>query len=185
MRIRVLGAFEAEVSGVRAALGGPRQRAVLALLVAARGQVVSVDRLIEDLWHGEPPAQAVTTLQSYISNLRRLLEPERAPRAPARVLVSVAPGYALRLPDDAVDAWRFGALVREPDRSAEALALWRGPAFAEFADAQWGPRWPTWRRRSCGDARTSSTSPRPPRCRRPSPPPNGSSSSAATTNWPR
>ncbi|GGU90719.1 ATPase AAA [Actinomadura cremea] len=137
VRIRVLGTFEAEVSGVRAALGGPRQRAVLALLVAARGQVVSVDRLIEDLWHGEPPAQAVTTLQSYISNLRRLLEPERAPRAPARVLVSVAPGYALRLPDDAVDAWRFGALVREPDRSAEALALWRGPAFAEFADAEW------------------------------------------------
>ncbi|TDC62640.1 transcriptional regulator, partial [Actinomadura sp. GC306] len=137
VRIRVLGTFEAEVSGVRVALGGPRQRAVLALLVAARGRVVSLDRMIEDLWHGEPPAQAVTTLQSYISNLRRLLEPERAPRAPARVLVSAAPGYALRLPDDAVDAWRFGALVREPGRSGEALALWRGAAFAEFADAEW------------------------------------------------
>ncbi|WP_262401998.1 BTAD domain-containing putative transcriptional regulator [Actinomadura sp. CNU-125] len=51
--------------------------------------------------------------------------------------MSAAPGYALRLPDDAVDAWRFGALVRAPGRAAEALALWRGPAFAEFADDEW------------------------------------------------
>ncbi|ROO85718.1 transcriptional regulator [Actinocorallia herbida] len=135
--IRVFGAFEAEVSGARVALGGPRQRAVLALLVAARGQVVSVDRMIEDLWQGEPPAQAVTSLQAYVSNLRRLLEPERPPRAPARVLVSVAPGYALRLPDAAVDAWWFDALAQDPGRLAEALALWRGPAFAEFADEPW------------------------------------------------
>ncbi|WP_243777111.1 BTAD domain-containing putative transcriptional regulator [Actinomadura nitritigenes] len=137
VRIRVLGAFEAEVAGVRAALGGPRQRAVLALLVAARGAVVPVDRMIEDLWRGEPPAQAVTSLQAYVSNLRRLLEPGRPPRAPARVLVSAAPGYALRLPDEAVDAWHFAALARDPERSAEALALWRGPAFAEFADEEW------------------------------------------------
>ncbi|MEU9021996.1 BTAD domain-containing putative transcriptional regulator [Actinomadura sp. NPDC048394] len=137
VRIRVLGAFEAEVAGVRAALGGPRQRAVLALLVAARGEVVPVDRMIEDLWRGEPPAQAVTSLQAYVSNLRKLLEPDRPPRAPARVLVSAAPGYALRLPDEAVDAWRFAALARDPERAAEALALWRGPAFAEFADEEW------------------------------------------------
>ncbi|WP_106402299.1 BTAD domain-containing putative transcriptional regulator [Actinocorallia populi] len=137
VRIRVFGAFEVEVSGARVALGGPRQRAVLALLVAAHGRVVSVDRMIEDLWHGEPPAQAVTSLQAYISNLRRLLEPERPPRAPAKVLVSVAPGYALRLPDDAVDVWHFGALVQNPGQVAEALALWRGPAFAEFADEPW------------------------------------------------
>ncbi|WP_190850898.1 BTAD domain-containing putative transcriptional regulator [Actinomadura sp. RB99] len=137
VRIRVLGAFEAEVAGVRAALGGPRQRAVLALLVAARGAVVPVDRMIEDLWRGEPPAQAVTSLQAYVSNLRKLLEPGRPPRAPARVLVSAAPGYALRLPDEAVDAWHFAALARDPERPAEALALWRGPAFAEFADEEW------------------------------------------------
>ncbi|HEU5027084.1 MAG TPA: BTAD domain-containing putative transcriptional regulator [Spirillospora sp.] len=137
VRIRVLGAFEAEVAGVRAALGGPRQRAVLALLVAARGEVVPVDRMIEDLWRGEPPAQAVTSLQAYVSNLRKLLEPGRPPRAPARVLVSAAPGYALRLPDEAVDAWHFAALARDPGRAAEALALWRGPAFAEFADEEW------------------------------------------------
>ncbi|MDL4813307.1 BTAD domain-containing putative transcriptional regulator [Actinomadura opuntiae] len=137
VRIRVLGAFEAEVAGVRAALGGPRQRAVLALLVAARGEVVPVDRMIEDLWRGEPPAQAVTSLQAYVSNLRRLLEPGRPPRAPARVLVSAAPGYALRLPEEAVDAWRFAALARDPERAAEALVLWRGPAFAEFADEDW------------------------------------------------
>ncbi|MFD0688081.1 ATP-binding protein [Actinomadura fibrosa] len=137
VRIRVLGGFEAEVAGTGVALGGPRQRAVLALLVAARGRTVPVDRMIEDLWRGEPPAQAVTSLQSYVSNLRRSLEPERPPRAPSRVIVSAPPGYALRLPEEAVDAWRFAALAQDPDRPAEALALWRGPAFAEFADEDW------------------------------------------------
>ncbi|MBE1530734.1 BTAD domain-containing putative transcriptional regulator [Actinomadura algeriensis] len=137
IQIRVFGGFEAEVGGVPVALGGPRQRAVLALLVAARGRAVPVDRMIDDLWRGEPPARAVTSLQAYVSNLRRILEPDRARRAAPRVLVSVPPGYALHLPDDAVDAWRFGALVREPGRAAEALALWRGAAFAEFADEEW------------------------------------------------
>ncbi|KAA2251411.1 AAA family ATPase [Solihabitans fulvus] len=147
VRVRVLGSIEAEVDGVAVPLGGPRQRAVLALLVSARGDVVSVDRLIEDLWNGEPPAQAVTSLQAYVSNLRRLLEPGRPPRTPARLLVSSPPGYALRLPEDAVDAWRFERLAREARETAdpvaaratltEALALWRGPVFAEAADEPW------------------------------------------------
>ncbi|MBC9713939.1 AAA family ATPase [Streptomyces sp. TRM66268-LWL] len=111
--IRVLGSFAAEVSGESVPLGGPRQRGVLALLVAARGQVVPVDRLVEDLWHGEPPSRALASLQAYVSNLRRLLEPGRPPRTPARLLVSAAPGYALRLPPGAVDAWRFEELLDE------------------------------------------------------------------------
>ncbi|MGJ6964797.1 ATP-binding protein [Streptosporangium sp. G11] len=147
--IRVLGSFAAETGGVAVPLGGPRQRGVLALLVAARGQVVSVDRLIDDLWRGEPPARAVTSLQAYVSNLRRLLEPGRPPRAPARLLVSAPPGYALRLPPEAVDAWRFEDLLSEARAVtaddpvaarallAEALGLWRGPAFAEVADEPW------------------------------------------------
>ncbi|MGC0418832.1 BTAD domain-containing putative transcriptional regulator, partial [Embleya sp. AB8] len=147
--LRVLGPFEADVADVTVPLGGPRQRAVLALLVAARGRVVSIDRMIEDLWRGEPPAQAITSLQAYVSNLRRLLEPGRPRRAPATILVSAAPGYALRLPDDAVDAWRFEHLLRtahdradtapaEAHRLAEdALALWHGPAFAAAADEPW------------------------------------------------
>jgi DNA-binding SARP family transcriptional activator len=85
IRIRVLGPLAAEVDGHPVDLGGPRQRAVLALLVAARGEVVPVDRLIDDLWRGEPPPKASASLQAYVSNLRRLLEPRREPRAPARV----------------------------------------------------------------------------------------------------
>ncbi|WP_153542233.1 AfsR/SARP family transcriptional regulator [Actinomadura macrotermitis] len=145
--IRVLGSFAAEVDGAPVPLGGPRQRGVLALLVAARGQVVPVDRLIEDLWRGEPPARALTSLQAYVSNLRRLLEPGRPPRTPARLLVSAAPGYALRLPPESVDAWRFEGLLdraradTDPRaaraRLAEALGLWQGPAFAEAADEPW------------------------------------------------
>ncbi|MFI7422986.1 BTAD domain-containing putative transcriptional regulator [Nonomuraea sp. NPDC049684] len=145
--IRVLGALAAEVGGEPVPLGGPRQRGVLALLVAARGQVVPVDRMIEDLWRGEPPARALLSLQAYVSNLRRLLEPGRPPRAPARLLVSAAPGYALRLPSEAVDAWRFEGLLGQARadvdvRAArallgEALGLWQGPAFAEVADEPW------------------------------------------------
>ncbi|WP_329240509.1 AAA family ATPase [Actinoallomurus sp. NBC_01490] len=145
--IRVLGAFAAEVNGAAVPLGGPRQRGVLALLVAARGQVVPVDRMIEDLWRGEPPSRALMSLQAYVSNLRRLLEPGRPPRTPARLLVSASPGYALRLPPESVDAWRFEDLldqartVTDPRaaraRLAEALELWRGPAFAEVADEPW------------------------------------------------
>ncbi|MFI7640484.1 BTAD domain-containing putative transcriptional regulator [Nonomuraea sp. NPDC049400] len=145
--IRVLGSFGAEVNGESVPLGGPRQRGVLALLVAARGQVVSVDRMIEDLWRGEPPSRALASLQAYVSNLRRLLEPGRPPRTPARLLVSAPPGYALRLPPESVDGWRFEDLLdeartlTEPQavraRLAEALGLWQGPAFAEVADEPW------------------------------------------------
>ncbi|GII63835.1 hypothetical protein Skr01_39200 [Sphaerisporangium krabiense] len=145
--IRVLGSFGAESNGESVPLGGPRQRGVLALLVAARGQVVSVDRMIEDLWRGEPPSRALASLQAYVSNLRRLLEPGRPPRTPARLLVSASPGYALRLPPESVDAWRFEDLLDEARtltdpraaraRLAEALRLWQGPAFAEVADEPW------------------------------------------------
>ncbi len=150
LSLRVLGALDATGDPGGAAvldLGGPRQRSVLALLLVARGQVVSVDRLVEDLWHGEAPPRAIGALQAYISHLRRVLEPGRAPRTPAKVLVSEPPGYAIRVPPDAVDAWRFESLIRragEPGREAdarallqEALDLWRGPAYAEFQGEQW------------------------------------------------
>ncbi|MFJ1864266.1 BTAD domain-containing putative transcriptional regulator [Streptomyces sp. NPDC088097] len=147
--IRVLGSFEAERDGEPLPLGGHRQRSVLALLVSARGRVVSVDRMIEELWQGAAPARAVASLQAYVSNLRRLLEPGRAPRAAARLLVSSPPGYALRLPDDGVDAWRFERLLgasrarldEAPQEARalveQALALWRGSAYADAADERW------------------------------------------------
>ncbi|WP_371500887.1 AAA family ATPase [Kitasatospora sp. NBC_00374] len=154
--LTVLGPLTALVDGRPVALGGPRQRAVLARLLVARGEVVPVDRLIEDLWSGRPPAKAAASLQAYVSNLRRLLEPGRGPREPARLLVSRAPGYALDLAAPAVDAWEFESGVREARgllpfaaKVAEnwakplshsvdaALELWRGPALAEFADQPW------------------------------------------------
>ncbi|MER7547715.1 ATP-binding protein [Actinomadura sp.] len=147
--VRVLGSFGAEVAGEPADLGGPRQRSVLARLVAARGRMVPAERLVDDLWAEAAPPRAAAGLQSFVSHLRRALEPDRPPRTPARILVTEPPGYALRLPDGAVDAWRFDALIDaaadalEADpagarRSAEAaLAEWRGPAYAEFADLPW------------------------------------------------
>src|SRR3954469_1476705 len=149
MLMRVLGPFAVDVNGGAVDLGGPRQRAVLALLLSARGEVVSVDRMIDDLWRGEAPPRAIASLQAYVSNLRRLLEPDRERRAPARLLVSAPPGYAIRLPSDAVDAWQFerllsearAALVEDPHRAhgllRAALRLWRGDAYAEFATESW------------------------------------------------
>ncbi|MGW0877147.1 BTAD domain-containing putative transcriptional regulator [Streptomyces sp. NPDC002740] len=146
LRIRVLGPLGVEVDGEPAELGAARQRTVLSLLLMARGAVVPTDRLTDCLWRGAPPAKAMASLHAYVSNLRRLLEPDRPPRAPATVLVTAPPGYALRLPDDAVDAWRFeawvgrarGASGEEARRLlAEALGWWRGTAFAEQAHEEW------------------------------------------------
>ncbi|MFH7594828.1 BTAD domain-containing putative transcriptional regulator [Streptomyces racemochromogenes] len=146
LQIRALGPLEAGTKGTAVPLGAPRQRAVLARLLVARGAVVSVDRLAEDLWRGTPPAKALVSLHTYVSNLRRLLEPERPPRAPACLLVTSVPGYALRLPGEAVDAWHFEGLLEQARKVpapqarellADALACWRGPAFQEHADEDW------------------------------------------------
>jgi DNA-binding SARP family transcriptional activator len=73
--VRVLGPFEVERErGGNVLLGGPRQRAVLALLLSTRGDVVSADRMVEDLWRGEAPPRATASLQAYVSNLRRVPE---------------------------------------------------------------------------------------------------------------
>lgn len=138
----MLGTLEAVGAGGPIDLGGPRQRAVLARLLVARGEVVPVDRLIEDVWDGSPPSRAVGALHAYVSNLRRALEPDRPPRAPSTVIVSRPPGYALTLAEHDVDAWEFESLVRSrrPENGttpASALHLWQGPAYAEFADRLW------------------------------------------------
>ncbi|SFT51491.1 AAA ATPase domain-containing protein [Geodermatophilus amargosae] len=95
------------------------------------------------------PADALGTLQAHVSHLRRVLEPGRAPRTPARLLVTVPPGYALRPADDAVDVLQAVRLLDEGDRLAAtdpaearqrygaAIDLWRGPAYAEYADEPW------------------------------------------------
>jgi DNA-binding SARP family transcriptional activator len=145
--VRVLGPLEVTVGGVTAGVGGPRQRCVLARLVAARGRVVSADRLIEDLYAGEAPPRALAALQSYVSHLRRALEPGQAARRRGGVLAASPPGYALRLGAEAVDAWVFEDEVHRAAGLADAaavhaglsaaLAAWRGPAFQEFGGLAW------------------------------------------------
>ncbi|MFE3191007.1 BTAD domain-containing putative transcriptional regulator [Nocardia sp. NPDC059240] len=152
--LRVLGPLHLSVDGHDAALGTPMQRAVLGRLIVARGQVVSTERLIDDLWSGYPPPKATAVLQVHIHTLRRLFEPQRPRRAPSRFIVSESSGYALRIPENAVDAWHFEQqlrtyqeLVSNPDIRTEpaernalleaALALWQGPALEAFAETEW------------------------------------------------
>ncbi|WP_411114029.1 BTAD domain-containing putative transcriptional regulator [Streptomyces sp. 029-5] len=142
----VLGPVTAwDGTGGTIALKGPRHRAVLARLIVARRGVVPVSRLVEDLW-ADPPPGAVGAVRTFVAALRRALEPERPPRAPAGLLITSGPGYALRAEPDTVDAWRFeravAAAATLPPTDAlarleEALGWWRGPAYAEFADAAW------------------------------------------------
>jgi len=145
--VRVLGPLEVTVDGVVASVGGPRQRCVLARLIAGHGQVVSADRLIEDLYADEAPPRALAAVQSYVSHLRRALEPDRAAWDRAGVLAASPPGYALRLSYDMVDAWAFENEVHQAaeqddpaavhSRLSSALASWRGPAFQEFGGLPW------------------------------------------------
>lgn len=148
VRVCVMGPLRAWVDGAPVDLGGPKQRSVLLRLVLAHGEVVSVDRLIEDLWAGEPPPKALAALQAYISHLRRVLEPGRERRAPAQVIVSAAPGYCLRLPDGAVDVWAleagYGSAERSPaqpheqaERLQDLVLAWTGDPYAEVRDALW------------------------------------------------
>ncbi|MFF5107952.1 BTAD domain-containing putative transcriptional regulator [Streptosporangium sp. NPDC000509] len=144
LTFRALGPFQARHGETSLDLGGQRQMAVLARLLVAGGRAVPVTMLIDELWPGEPPAQALSTIQGYVSRLRRALEPGRAPREEAEVLVSAPPGYALRASPGQVDAWSFenavkagGAPAQVWERLEAALALWRGPALAEFSDLSW------------------------------------------------
>ncbi|MGK5685195.1 AfsR/SARP family transcriptional regulator [Actinoplanes sp. URMC 104] len=118
------------------ALKGPRHRAVLARLIVARGRVVPVGHLVDDLWP-VPPEGAISAVRTFVAALRRALEPDRAPRTPPALLVTEGPGYALRAAADAVDAWRFERLSTAPEHLEQALGLWRGPAYADFPDEPW------------------------------------------------
>jgi len=126
-------------------LKGRRHRAVLARLAVARGRLVPLSVLIEDLWEA-PPAGAAGAIQTFIGALRRAIEPGRSSRTGFEVLVTHGPGYALRSGPDGLDALRFERLVAEAasapapralELSKESLALWRGPAYAEFTGEPW------------------------------------------------
>lgn len=147
VRLAVLGPMRARIADQQVDLGGRRQRALLARLVLARGQVVSVDRLTDDLWSGEPPPKALAALQVYVSHLRKALEPDRRRRTPATVIVSAAPGYCLKLPVEHVDAWHFEAKLADAQQEQQAqrrlalledaVMLWGGDPFLDVRDELW------------------------------------------------
>ncbi|MDQ4029865.1 MAG: AAA family ATPase, partial [Actinomycetota bacterium] len=141
MEFRILGPLEV-LDGDRAVpLPGGRARALLARLILDAGNVVSAERLVDDLWGEAVPATAHTALQGLVLQLRRRLEPTRARGEPPVVLRTAPPGYVLAVDPALVDATRFRRLL-EDARAAEAreraatfrraLALWRGPALTDF-----------------------------------------------------
>ena len=123
--MKLLGPLEVVVDGRPIELRRKKERALLALLALRAGEVVSTDRLLDDLWGERPPKTAVGSLQNLVSGLRKVLGPE--------LLVTRAPGYVLELDRQLVDAHRFERAVREGEAPHESLALWRGPALADLA----------------------------------------------------
>jgi len=134
LEFRILGPLEVVEAGTAVALGGQKQRALLALLLINAGKVVSTDRLINELWGEEPPRTAAAALQNLVSHLRKAL--------PTGVLVTQAPGYRIDLDEDQLDLACFERLVQDAEREdaparsrllGDALAIWRGPPLTEFA----------------------------------------------------
>ncbi len=146
LRLRVLGELAATRDGAVVDLGGRRQRAVLAALVVMRDQVVPADRLADCVWGSAAPANPTGAIQAYVSHLRRRLQPEAVARRRDGVIASTGAGYVLRLEEETVDAWCFERAVDHaagltPADAAralgEALRLWRGPPYAEYAGESW------------------------------------------------
>ncbi len=129
MEFLVLGPLDARADdGTPIALGGKRPRAILASLLLHPNEAFSTDRLIDAVWGDDPPASALGALQVHVHALRKALGADR--------IVTRAPGYLVRVEEDELDADRFARLVASGTRDdlAAALALWRGPALADFAD---------------------------------------------------
>ncbi len=134
---RLLGSVEALVAGVPVALGGARQRTLLAALLLRAGRVVAAETLLELVWGAAPPRTALTALHGLVSKLRRALDPGDGSPSP---LVSRAPGYVLVVDAGTLDLWECERLAEEAGRALEggdperaspcftrALSLWRGP----------------------------------------------------------
>jgi len=143
MEYRLLGPLEVESGGCLLNLGGGKQRALLALLLLNANRVVSVDRIIGELWGDEPPDTAANATQVYVAALRKILDPGRSGEGARTVLVTRSPGYLMQVDPDGVDVLRFERLVDEarealasdPERASarlrQALALRRGPTLED------------------------------------------------------
>jgi DNA-binding SARP family transcriptional activator len=146
VEFRVLGPLEVRDNDEPLTLGGAKQRALLAILLLNANEVVSSDRLIDELWGAGAPLTAAKSLQVHVSNLRKVLEPARERGQSGQVLVTRPPGYLLKIDPDQLDLTRFDRLTNngrealasgDSERAArllrEALSLWGGPALADIA----------------------------------------------------
>ena len=131
VQFAILGSLELRDGDVAVALGGVRERSLLALLLLNANELVSTDRIVDELWGDRPPKAAVKTVQVYVSRLRKILG--------ADALATRPPGYVLHVDDEQFDLRRFERLAAEGRHALssgdlatarrllrEALALWRG-----------------------------------------------------------
>lgn len=144
VRYQVLGQLEIRRDEESLELGSFKQRALLALLLIHRNEVLSTDRIIDEIWGDHGTAHRRNALHVYLSNLRKVLEPDRLGRGEGSVLLTRAPGYTIRVDPDEIDSDRFERMVTEgralvpsdPGSASivlgEALALWRGFPYEEF-----------------------------------------------------
>ncbi len=147
--VRVLGPLSVDVADAPVPIRGRLKRALLADLALHPNQVLSIDRLVEDLWPASPPRDPGNTIQVHVGQLRRLLEPERGSRAPATLLVSEPTGYALRADKSSLDSLAFDAavvrgralaaanfIVDAADQLSSGLDLWTGDPLPDIADLE-------------------------------------------------
>ncbi|MCO1654077.1 BTAD domain-containing putative transcriptional regulator [Pseudonocardia humida] len=147
LRFSLLGPVEAHRDGVRVPLGGPKQRAVLAVLLLNANRTVQVDQIVDGVWGERAPDRAVNAVQVYISGLRRAIEPRPQAGPAERLLTTTGTGYVLRADERSLDLLEFLAAASEGRRALDrghhgeaadklryALGLWRGRALADVAD---------------------------------------------------
>jgi DNA-binding SARP family transcriptional activator len=171
LRFEILGEVRVLRAGTAVDLGPAKQRAVLAVLLVQAGRPVPTHQIVDAVWGDDPPENGVNVVQKYVAGLRRVLDPDRAPRTPGELIALTGNGYLLRVAGGALDAEEFttavnraatertaGRLVEAAEILRKALALWRGDALAgltgpvfeaaraRLADAHasaW-ERWPGW-----------------------------------------
>lgn len=114
LEFRILGPLDVQADGRSLPLGGPQQRAVLAILLLHVGEVVSTERLIDELWGEQVPSSARPVLQGYVSNLRKAI---------GSALATRAPGYVLELDPEQLDLHRFERLLAQGGADALGEAL--------------------------------------------------------------
>ena len=149
LRFEMLGAIRVKLHGSTVSLGGPQQRAVLALLLIDRDTPVPIAQIADALWGARPPPGSATTIQTYVFHLREAIEPDRQRGAPAQVLVSERGGYRLNTRNAAVDTREFEDLARSGVECASngvheqalreldaALRLWRGQVLADVGELE-------------------------------------------------